>query len=74
MKLAKLLCSNPSCKTRYEVAVDDDTRNARCPSCTQFNTITDSIDRINGRCTECGNPLDHKHLWQGDRVIACLPK
>jgi len=68
MKYVELTC--PGCKKPYQAGVEDAVFNARCPHCTQVNTIKDPI-AVNGLCHGCGLPLDHRHRWSGDRVIAC---
>lgn len=71
MKIARLRCANPACRTAYEAPVEDDETMLKCPICSQINLIG-SAPRITGLCQHCGQPLD-EHVY-GRQSFACPPK
>lgn len=69
MMLVDAVCTNPNCRTIYGELVDDSATVAKCPVCSQFNSITKRYLVGDGRCVHCNKPFDDHY-----DLVACPDK
>ena len=72
MKLARVTCTNPSCRTITQSPIEDDQQFLKCSVCDQMNTTPDQCPQIDGRCSQCHDPIDATgHYWYGGEFAEC---